>query len=270
MQNVIENLVRLGLKEYEAKVYVALAGIGEANARTIHEVSGVPRPRVYDVLGDLTSKGFVEIKEGSPLVYCPVPPELVISQLQKDLNQAADESIATLNALSLNVRQKYVPLWHVRGDWSIMRHLKTIVDRVTDTFLVFANDESTSEKYASIIEEAAKKCPVKILIKAEAKGRFVPIPGVSYYEIDQMNPPFKEYIFDKIYTDRITQDNGVFLLECLILSDDRESMWIYTLDGERMGIINALPVFVNVQSQAFALMIEGAHKIAGDDEQLHS
>lgn len=49
MDNTIQNLLHLGLREYEAKIYVALVGLGEANVRRIHELSGVPRPRVYDV-----------------------------------------------------------------------------------------------------------------------------------------------------------------------------------------------------------------------------
>ncbi len=69
MDAAIENLVLLGLKEYEAKIYVALVGLGEANVRRIHEVSGVPRPRVYDVLNELAAKGFINIRQGSPLMY---------------------------------------------------------------------------------------------------------------------------------------------------------------------------------------------------------
>ncbi|WP_246269864.1 helix-turn-helix domain-containing protein [Methanofollis tationis] len=46
MDQIVRDLVALGMKEYEAKVYAALVGIGEGNAREIHIASGVPRPRV--------------------------------------------------------------------------------------------------------------------------------------------------------------------------------------------------------------------------------
>lgn len=74
MNGTTEHLVQLGLKEYEARVYIALVGLGEANVRRVHEVSGIPRPRVYDVLNALDRKGFVEIRQESPLLYRAVPP----------------------------------------------------------------------------------------------------------------------------------------------------------------------------------------------------
>ena len=75
----------LGLKGSEARIYVALTGLGEANVRRIHEVSGVPRPRVYDVLKALDEKGFIEIQQGSPLMYRALPPDIVVSFLKRDL-----------------------------------------------------------------------------------------------------------------------------------------------------------------------------------------
>src|SRR5665647_1955665 len=115
MDSAIENLVLLGLKEYEAKIYVALVGLGEANVRRIHEVSGVPRPRVYDVLNALDEKGFIEIRQGSPLMYKAVRPDIVVSFLKKDLDSAARESVKTLDALSVDARQNYSPIWYVHS-----------------------------------------------------------------------------------------------------------------------------------------------------------
>ncbi|MCX6690115.1 MAG: hypothetical protein NTZ39_10595 [Methanoregula sp.] len=111
MDSAVENLVQLGLKEYEAKCYVALVGLGEANVRRIHEVSGVPRPRVYDVLNALDKKGFIEIRRGSPLMYYAVRPDIVVSFLKKDLDTAASESVKTLEALSVDAQQDYSPIW---------------------------------------------------------------------------------------------------------------------------------------------------------------
>jgi len=54
---MIENLKKLGLSEYEAKVYVTLVGLGKATARE-NEASGVPRTRVYDVIEKLAFQGF--------------------------------------------------------------------------------------------------------------------------------------------------------------------------------------------------------------------
>ncbi|MCX6668476.1 MAG: TrmB family transcriptional regulator, partial [Methanothrix sp.] len=63
---LVDGLRKLGLTEYEAKTYAALVGLGEATARGVHEKSGVPRTRIYDILRDLEGKGFVEFIHGSP------------------------------------------------------------------------------------------------------------------------------------------------------------------------------------------------------------
>lgn len=262
MTNTIDNLVKLGLKEYEAKIYVALVGIKEANARTIHEISGVPRPRVYDILGELTSKGFVEVREGSPLFYRSVPPDVVISQLQKDLNNAAEESIAFLETLFLKKEEEYVPLWHVKGDWSINRHLKMMMEKMTGDLSIMVLDEHVPERYNAHIQEAVKKGQVKLLFKPGLNYQGDLIPGVVYYEIDKLGEFFRENIFEKAFANPLIRNNKVFSLECMIHSKDSEVISIYTINTERMAIINTLPMSLYLQGLTFDLMLSGAHMIS--------
>lgn len=266
MTSVIENLVKLGLKEYEAKIYVALVGIKEANARTVHEISGVPRPRVYDILGELTSKGFVEVREGSPLFYRSVPPDVVIPQLQKDLNNAAEESIAFLETLSLKKEEEYVPLWHVKGDWSINRHLKIMIERMTGELSILVIDESVPERYDAQIREAAKKGEVKLLFKPGRNYQGDPVPGVSYYEIDKLSEFFREKIFEKAFANPLVRNNKRFSLECMMLSQDSEVISIYAINEERMAIINTLPISFYLQGVTFDHMLSGAHQITKENK----
>jgi len=266
MPDVIENLVKLGLKEYEAKIYVALVGIKEANARTIHEISGVPRPRVYDILGELTVKGFVEVREGSPLFYRSVPPDVVISRLQDDLNNAAEESISFLETLFLQKEEEYVPLWHVKGDWSINRHLKMMIEKMTGDLSILVIDETVPERYALHIREAVKKGEVKLLFKPGVHYLGDRVPGVSYYEIDKLSDFFREKIFEKAFANPLIRNNRVFSLECLIRSHDCEVMSIYTIDGERMAMINTLPISLYLQGVTFDHMLSGAQMSMGGPE----
>ncbi|MDL5361402.1 TrmB family transcriptional regulator [Halalkalicoccus sp. NIPERK01] len=52
-----------GLSPYQAAAFVALLDLGAASARTIAQASGVPDPRIYDVLRDLEAAGYVETYE---------------------------------------------------------------------------------------------------------------------------------------------------------------------------------------------------------------
>jgi len=266
MSTLVENLVKLGLKEYEAKIYIALSGVGEANARTVHEMSGVPRPRVYDILGELTSKGFVEIRQGSPLFYRSVPPDVVISELQRELNQAAKESITALESLSLKSVNQYVPLWHVKGDRSVNRHLKMLITRAEEELSIFVNDESVMERYAPLISETIR-CPIKILIKPGTENSIIHVSGASYYEIDILNPFFRKYILDRIFTEPVTRDDSIYVFEWMILSKDREMMVIYTINEERMAMITSFPFTLYAQTMAFAHMVKGAKKVELNGEK---
>lgn len=56
-----KELQKIGLREKESKVYLAILELGHANIQTIAKKSGVKRTTVYDVLEDLKKRGLVSI-----------------------------------------------------------------------------------------------------------------------------------------------------------------------------------------------------------------
>ena len=84
--------------------------MGEATARAVHELCGVPRTRIYDILRELTVKGFVEYVDGSPTYYRAVEPDHVMEELRDHLVASIDRS--TNELLSLNLKaQGGSPVW---------------------------------------------------------------------------------------------------------------------------------------------------------------
>jgi HTH-type transcriptional regulator, sugar sensing transcriptional regulator len=264
MDSAIENLVQLGLKEYEAKIYVALVGLGETNVRRIHEVSGVPRPRVYDVLKALDEKGFIEIRQGSPLMYYAVRPDIVVSFLKKDLDTAASESVKTLEALSVDAQQDYSPIWYVHSDWTLQRNLEMLVEGVTRELIVLCFNPETLAKFQEPVTSIAKDHGVKILFPQGSSGGIAPHDGIRCFEAGTPKDFFEESIFEKIFSIPISREGVLFRLECIFIADDRESMLIYTQNGKRMAVIIMLPFITCVQSRLFTQLIEHAHEITGD------
>lgn len=261
MDSAIENLVQLGLKEYEARIYVALVGLGEANVRRIHEVSGVPRPRMYDVLNALDEKGFIEIRQGSPLMYYAVRPDIVVSFLKKDLDNAARESVKTLETLSVDAEQNYSPIWYVHSDWTIQRNLERLVDGVTGELIVLCFNTETLVKFQGPIVSIAKDHEVKILFPEGGADGIVPLHGIRYFETGTLEDFFGVNVFQKIFSTPIPREGTLFRLECILIADDQESMLIYTQNGNRMAVIITLPFITCVQSRLFSQMIEHAHEI---------
>ncbi len=269
MDSAVENLVQLGLKEYEARIYVALVGLGEANVRRIHEASGVPRPRVYDVLNALDEKGFIEIRQGSPLMYTAVRPDIVVSFLKRDLDTAASESVKTLEALSLNAHQNYSPIWYVHSDWTIRRNLERLVEGVAHELIILCFNGETLTTFQSPIVSVARDREVKILFPEGGAEGFVAPEGTRCFEAGELRDFFGVNVFGKIFSVPIHREGALFRLECILIADDQESMLIYTQDGNRMAVVITLPFITCVQSRLFSRMIEDAHEIARDKMSTH-
>jgi len=261
MESAVENLLHLGLKEYEARIYVALVGLGEANVRRIHEVSCVPRPRVYDVLNALDEKGLIEIRQGSPLMYKAVRPEIVVSFLKKDLDTAARESVKTLEALSVDAHQNYSPIWYVHSDWTIQRNLERLVEGVTRELIILCFNKETLIKFLGPIASIAKDQEVKVLFTEGGAEGIVPGDGIRYFEAGPLNDFFGVNVFGKIFSVPISREGALFKLECILIADDQESMLIYTQNGNRMAVIITLPFITCVQSRLFSRLIENAREL---------
>ncbi len=261
MNQAVEYLSRLGLREYEARIYVALVGLGEANVRSIHEASGVPRPRVYDVLEELEKRGFIEVRQGSPLMYSAVRPDIVISFLKKDLDTAAAEGKKALETISVHARQNYSPIWYVHSDWTIRRNIERLVGEVARELIILCFHAETLEKFQDPISSIAQVSDVKILFPSGVAEGIVPLPGIRYFEAGTLGDYFGEHVFGKIFSTPIRREDALFTLECILIADDRESMLIYSQDNTRMAVCITLPFITCVQSTMFSRMIREANEI---------
>jgi sugar-specific transcriptional regulator TrmB len=67
-------LEEAGLSPYQAEAYVTLLSAGSVSAGDLAEMSGVPRPRIYDVLRDLEAAGYVTTYEQDRLYAQAVDP----------------------------------------------------------------------------------------------------------------------------------------------------------------------------------------------------
>jgi sugar-specific transcriptional regulator TrmB len=79
LENILQQLKKLGFNEYEAKSYVSLVKQGTVTAYQVSKDSGIPRARIYDVLSNLVEKGIVlkeEIEDGTK--YSPLPVDIFL------------------------------------------------------------------------------------------------------------------------------------------------------------------------------------------------
>lgn len=92
----LEALKQFDLNEYEAKTYVGLLQLGDAEASEVAEEAGVPSARVYDVLRSLEKKGMVTKQPTSPKKYSANHAERVLEHLIYRIRKSNQERVSFL------------------------------------------------------------------------------------------------------------------------------------------------------------------------------
>jgi sugar-specific transcriptional regulator TrmB len=99
---LIDRLVRLGLTTYEARAYVTLVRRDSFTAAQVARQAGLPRQRIYDVLGALVERGLASTRPGAVVKYAAIAPEAAIERLvaaRRDAMAALEEDAAALVAV---------------------------------------------------------------------------------------------------------------------------------------------------------------------------
>jgi sugar-specific transcriptional regulator TrmB len=113
-------LVDLGLTGYEASAYLALTRRGRATGAEVARLAGLPRQRIYDVLGTLVARGVASVEPGRPARYTALSPDEAVGALmaahRADLEQrdrTAAEAIARLAPAYRAGRDENDPLSYI-------------------------------------------------------------------------------------------------------------------------------------------------------------
>ena len=238
-EGIVEGLRKLGLTEYEAKAYATLVGMGEATAREVHELSGVPRTRIYDILRDLGSKGFVEFVQGSPTYYRAVEPDRVMERLRDELVACIDRSTSELLSLNLEAHGSS-PVWCVRSEWGIKNRIRDFLSKVDRELIVFCRSPDLLNEHRAELKKV-----VGLRIKVDRKEKF----EGSGFEVQEMKVGAERFLKDYIIDGTSNSIDG------LMIADDRSSIVVGTVGGERLAVIIRLPVVAMLQKAVWESLV---------------
>jgi sugar-specific transcriptional regulator TrmB len=117
-------LHRLGLTDYEARIYLVLVNKGGAiKAGVLSFFAQVPRAKTYGAINELERKGLVRIIPGKPEVYSAVSPGDVLKPLVNKLARELNDTTAIVESLTLkfetNGRVKSDGPYEAAGFWEI-------------------------------------------------------------------------------------------------------------------------------------------------------
>ena len=104
----MEKLQKIGLTEYEAKVYLSLLRNNMSLASKLSADSGVPRTKIYAVLEALAYKSWVKIYSGIPLLFRAVNPQEVFQKIKTEYADFLESLQTTLNVEVGEMKEKFV------------------------------------------------------------------------------------------------------------------------------------------------------------------
>ena len=189
MQHTLDLLSAIGFSEYEAKAYLALLKQSPLTGYAVARVSGVPRSKIYQVLGNLVERGDVLVSYGEPVQYAPkAPKDLVESRRQAGEKRLAAAEQGLERLLDQNIPNDLI--WDIRGREEILFRLREVIGRADQQILlqVWAED-------AHQVRDA--------LVLAAQRG--VSITVVAYGDPDY---PFARVYSHEPGAEEITQEYG--------------------------------------------------------------
>lgn len=198
--DLLKILQDLNFTEYEAKAYLALLEKAPLTGYAVSLNSGVPRSKIYQVLGGMAGRGDIMISQESTPLYFPLSPSELIAQRKRRAEQTykeAQESLEQYMSSSSNRES----IWNISGHEMIINRVKEAIKAAKHRILIEVWKED-AEELSNVLKEAA--------------GRGVKIYIMSYGDLD--------YDFASVYqhddSEQITEDFGG---RWIIFSvDDRE------------------------------------------------
>ena len=159
-QQSIELLQQLGLKEYEARCFVALARLPKGTAKEISGISEVPRTRVYDAIRVLETKGLVEIQHSNPQQFRAVPIEEAAETLRQEYESRTDTLVEALSAIEpaeSNGGDEEITheVWALSGTTAITNRTQQLIDAAgREIVLIVGRDEVITDGLLDRFQEA--------------------------------------------------------------------------------------------------------------------
>src|SRR5712664_4976628 len=129
------------LTEYEVKAYIALVESGPVPASQLSTTAAIPYSKIYEILGNLERKGWVETEQGRPSKYFAKPPSTALEssrvRMENTLRSSQTDATSELQPLYEKKEVQERPdIWIVRGQNNILDKIKETLGRTRRELLV--------------------------------------------------------------------------------------------------------------------------------------
>ncbi|WP_178917875.1 TrmB family transcriptional regulator [Natronomonas gomsonensis] len=168
IEEAIEVLQQLGLKEYEARCFVGLSQVETGTAKKLSELTEVPRTRVYDAIRVLEAQGLVEIHHSSPQRFRAVSLEEATETLRDQYEARVErlqDALDTVEIVDEGDEEPVQQVWSMSGNDGIENRTEELIDAAADEIVLVIGDESLlTEDFVGTLNEV--ESGVELLIGA--------------------------------------------------------------------------------------------------------
>ncbi|WP_049985412.1 TrmB family transcriptional regulator [Halobellus rufus] len=157
VEEAVEVLQQLGLKEYEAQCFVGLSRLSTGTAKQLSEITDVPRTRVYDAVRLLEAQGLVEVQHSSPQQYRAVPLDEATETLRDQYEARVDrlaKALEQADQVEPADEDSVQEVWSMSGTDAIANRSNQLISDATEEVVLVLGDESllTAELIDSLNE----------------------------------------------------------------------------------------------------------------------
>ncbi len=145
LEEAIDALQELGLKEYEARCFVGLSRLHTGTAKQLSEMTEVPRTRVYDAIRVLEAQGLVEIQHSSPQQFRAVPLDEATETLRGQYEARVERLHDALDPVEIVDDSDDTPVqevWAMTGKDAIENRTNQLIGDATDEIVLVIGDET--------------------------------------------------------------------------------------------------------------------------------
>jgi sugar-specific transcriptional regulator TrmB len=145
VEESIEVLQQLGLKEYEARCFVGLSRVQTATAKQVSEMTEVPRTRVYDAIRVLEAQGLVEIQHSSPQEFRAVPLTEAIDTLRDQYESRIERlqgALDGVDSVDQDEDSSIQEVWGMSGQDGIENRTDQLIQTANEEVVLVLGHES--------------------------------------------------------------------------------------------------------------------------------
>ncbi|MFB6134189.1 MAG: TrmB family transcriptional regulator [Halanaeroarchaeum sp.] len=215
----IDALERLGLRSYEAQVFVALQELGSGSAKDVSDVADVPQSQVYGAAESLEGRGLIEIQQSTPKTYRPVALEEARDRLRERFERTQDRAFEYLRSVQ-NRRsgsdETADGVWRISGAAAVESRTESLLETATDRIVYGTNAPiQISEPIESHLHDrAASGVDVLVLSDDSTVGR-------RMSEVTVVPPPIR----DGAQTGRLLVVDDDTILMSVVDEGDEIAVW---------------------------------------------